>query len=272
MLACAAHAQTPEQLARYRSLLAWLAGPAKLEPDSIVRIERWGVLAVTAKASSGPSNMNVTVRAETFPTFQTSPDNPASTESEVQINCPSRRAHTERIQSFTENGRGGSQSTGFGATGWEKPVQGSAMDSIVSAACDPKFQSPMKAFYDPGQAAAPPIQTPLIQPPPATTSAPSPPRRAAVAAPHEPAPPPSGASAQLSATVSEAAAKDLSRALMKTWRSAWPMVSVSVEPGKAGERFPWRVVARGFADAGEAAAYCKQLKAKGQDCFARRAG
>ena len=129
---------------------------------------------------------------------------------------------------------------------WRTPDAGTALDFAWRTACDPQFRGPFQ------------MKVAQAEAPTATSRAPMAP--ASPAAPRAP-----GVVAQVGAAGSDAEAKALLAAMEPALggRAAW------VERAVVGGKTWHRAVVGDFADAGEAARFCAELKAAGRGCFVR---
>jgi hypothetical protein len=238
--------------AGWTGLREWLLSVAKTDPSSVAAIEGGRVFSLAAVARMPPSNVRVTLRSDVLEGFGPGFDGGRSSESEVFINCLSRRMHTEQIQTFTENGERGVQTTGFGSSDWSRPAPGSSLDAVVSAACDPAFRGPLVAQ---AEISAPRPQQTVVE------------RIAGIAA----APASRIADPSIQAQIFASRGADSADRVAAAARASVPeglelqVVQAVVE----GQRM-YRVVVTGFADFAQAGAYCRQVTANAGACFARR--
>jgi hypothetical protein len=212
-----------------------------------------------------PSDFHVVAHLENF--SPPDPLTPPSSEQEYFINCPSRRFHVERIESFSQNGARGAQSTSFGPTTWGKPIPNSTEERIVLAVCGPVIAvqaAPMppasSAVQDrkpvPAAARRPAPKSPLA-PPPKVLRKPAPPSPA----------PGHSTRAQLFAGADRDAAERFVKALSARLPAAASAGPPEIIPGTAAGRPIFRVQIAGFASPADAARFCATAKAAGLDCF-----
>ncbi|HEY4029686.1 MAG TPA: SPOR domain-containing protein [Caulobacteraceae bacterium] len=201
---------------------------------------------------------------------------PPSSDEEYFINCPSRRFHVDRIESFSQNGARGSQSTTFGPTGWGKAVPNSTESRVIAAVCGPVVAEAAAPAEPPPASrptsvpkAAPTTPTPSTTPSPAI-STPKP-----LAIPAIPAAPfrerelsvkPGPARVQLFAGDRQAAQRfvdDKARRLPAGAGGGKPEIVQATVNGRP----VFRVQVAGFASAADAARYCSAVRSAGLDCF-----
>jgi hypothetical protein len=219
-----------------------------------------------------PSDFRVVAHYETF----TGPDplTPPSSDRDYLINCPSRRFHVDRIESFSEHGGRGGQSTSFGPTVWGMAVPNSPDERIIAAVCGPspadialqaaRSPAPSPPVQDLTPASVPAAEQPQAVP---TPLPPLPPPVTASRATPGPAPKAGPARVQLFAGPDRAAAQHFIVALpARLLASAGGRRPEIVEATSRG-RPVYRVQIAGFASPAEAARFCAVAKASGQDCF-----
>jgi len=247
---------------------AWLEATYGIKSERVAEATPDELVALRTIEPRPPSDFHVIAHFETF----TGPDplTPPSSDREYLINCPSRRFHVDRIESFSEHGARGAQSTTDGPAVWGLAVPNSPDARIISAVCGPSAaETAMEAARS---LAATPAQAPAPRPPaPALPSLKPPPVRAApppVSLAPVRKPPARGAvRVQLFASPDRAAAERAMAALP----ARLPAMAVVgrpeiVEASLAGRPL-YRVQLAGFASTADAARFCAAARATGQDCF-----
>jgi hypothetical protein len=223
----------------------------KATPDELVTLR--------SLEQRSPSDFHAIVHLEDFHPLD--PLSPPSSDQEFFINCPSRRFHVERIETFSQNGGRGSQATTFGPTAWGKPVPNSTEERVVAAVCGPV----MAAAAVPAEPKTPPTPPVIATPKPLTAAVGRPAARQAT-----PSPPSAPARVQLFAGVDRTAAQrflDVATARLPP-AARKPEI---VEAITAGHPI-FRVQIAGFASAAAAAHYCSAVKTAGLDCFVPPSG
>ena len=249
---------------------AWLERTYGIKSERVAEATPDQLVVLRAVEPRPPSDFRVVAHFETF----TPPDplTPPSSDREYFINCPSRRFHVDRIESFTEHGGRGGQSTSFGPTVWGLALPNSADARIIAGVCGPsEADIALQAAQSPPP--APPAQD--LTPPPVLAAVPA---QAAIAQ-HEPAPAgptapepkppprPGAARVQLFAGPDRATAQHFVDALpARLLASAGGGRPEIVEASSRGSPI-YRVQIGGFASPAEAARFCAVAKASGQDCF-----
>lgn len=244
----------------------WLERSFGIKSEKVVDATPDALVVLKTIEPRPPSDFHVIAHLENF--SPADPLTPPSSEQEYFINCPSRRFHVDRIESFSQNGARGAQSTSFGPTTWGKPIPNSTEERIVSAVCGPVVA---QAQAEPSQplpppvtpprpaAAARPIPKPVPLPPPRAASKPQPPQLAL------PRPTGSGpARAQLFASPDRAAAERLAKGLPARLPG---LPTPEIVEATLGGRPIYRVQIPGFASQADAARFCAAARTAGQDCF-----
>jgi hypothetical protein len=244
-------AQTPQVIDPQKAQ-AWLEQTFGIKSERVVEADPNALAVLRAIEPRPPSDFRVIVHLETF--SPANPLTPPSSDEEYFINCPSRRFHVERIESFSQSGGRGAQSTSFGPSGWGKAVPDSLEARVVSAVCG---ADPARAAIPAAQPAPPPSpQPPRVD---ATPSAPT--------SPPSPAAKPGPGRAQLFAAADRATAQRF----VDDWAARLPRIAAVAKPevvqASSGGHPIFRVQVSGFPSAAEAARYCSMVKAAGQDCF-----
>jgi hypothetical protein len=152
-------AAAPE-LTEVQKVEAWLQKSIGIAPERIVLLSPNVLVALKTIEPKPPSNFHLIVH---FENFGSSLEDPSS-DREFFINCPSRRFHIDRIESFSEGGGQGVQTTSFGPSDWRKAWEGSQEARIISAVCDPHKIVVAAAPF------APLTRPPTVRPPAATSA------------------------------------------------------------------------------------------------------
>jgi hypothetical protein len=237
---------------------AWLENTFGIKTVRVVEATPDELVTLKTIEPRPPSDFHVIVHLENF--RPPDPLEPPSTEQEFFINCPSRRFHVERIESFSEHGARGAQSTSYGPTDWGRPIPNSPEERIVEGVCGPvalagevEPESPPKTPPEPKARPAAPIATPR----PLAQTAPVQPSKASK---------PSAARAQLFAGDKAAAQQ-----FVKGLRARLPIMATVAKPqiveAPSGGHPVYRVQVSGFASPAEAARFCAAVRTAGQDCF-----
>ncbi|MGZ3275193.1 MAG: SPOR domain-containing protein [Caulobacteraceae bacterium] len=246
----------------------WLERSFGIKSEKVVEATPDALVVLKTIEPKPPSDFRVIVHLEDF--APNNPLTPPSSEQEYFVNCPSRRFHVERIESFSQNGARGSQSTSFGPTAWGKPIPNSTEERIISAVCDP-VASPVQARAGqpspaaaaaqgrPGPSAATvrPIPRPAPLPPIRSAQKPAPPRP----------PQPGSARAQLFAGADRDSAQRFVKALPAKLQTVAGARAPEIIEGSSGGHPVYRVQITGFASPVDAARFCATARAAGVDCF-----
>ena len=233
---------------------AWLEQTFGIKSVRVVDADPNALVTLRTIEARPPSDFRVIVHLENF-----RPDNPLtppSSDEEYLLNCPSRRFHVDRIESFSQNGARGAQSTSFGPSAWGRPVPNSSDDRIISALCGPATES-LVAPEAPAQAdPTPTVTPPVVQDRPAPVRTTTPAQR----------PPRGPVRVQLFAG-DRAAAQRFIEALPARLPAAESVGRPEIVQASLGGRPIYRVQVAGFVSAADAARFCAIAKGAGQDCF-----
>lgn len=244
---------------------AWLEQTFGITSERVVEATPDALVVLRSVEARPPSDFRVMVHVEDFRGGD--PLTPPSSDEEYFINCPSRRFHVERIETFSQNGGRGSQSTTFGPTTWGRPIPNSSEERIVSAVCGSAVAQAPVAAEPPAAAPSrppPPQPEPAVQeqePPPVQVVGPVQPRT-----PHAPAKA-GPARAQLFAGDDRASAQRFMEALPARLPAASGGRKPEIVQASSGGRPVYRVQVAGFASGADAARFCSALRATGLDCF-----
>jgi cell division septation protein DedD len=254
----------------------WLERTYGIKSERVVEATPDDLVTIRTIESRPPSDFRVIAHFENF----TPPDplTPPSSDREYLINCPSRRFHVDRIESFSEHGARGGQSTSFGPTVWGLAVPNSPDEGIISAVCGPsaaeialqaaRQQAAASSFADqaraPAQRPAPKLAVQAKPKPPATSAAQaqksSPPtRKPPIATPLT--------RVQLFAGLDRDMAQRFIEALPARLPALASVGRPEIVQGASGGLTVYRVQIAGFASRAEAVRFCSTAKAAGQDCF-----
>jgi hypothetical protein len=246
---------------------AWLENTYGIKSERVAEATADELVALRTIEPRPPSDFHVIAHFETF--MPPDPLTPPSSDREYLINCPSRRFHVDRIESFSEHGARGGQSTSFGPTVWGLAIPNSPDERIISAVCGPSAaEVAIEAARSLGRG-------PEVPPPP-PQPAPSPAPKVAVQSPAargpRPAtaarkPPPGAARVQLYASPDRAAAQQAMAALPARLPAAAVVGRPEIVEGSSGGKPIYRVQLAGFASTADAARFCAAARAAGQDCF-----
>lgn len=250
---------------------AWLEQRFGIKSERVVEATPDTLVALRSIEPRPPSNFHVIAHVEDFKP----PDalTPPSMDEEYFINCPSRRFHVERIESFSQNGDQGAQSTSSGPSLWGKAIPNSPEERIVLAVCGPA------AAHGPVLAQAP-VQGTQPSPAPVAAQRQPPSVRAKAPAPKPPAraiqPPPDlrlkplaqgPARVQLFAGQDRTAALHFVEGLPPRLLVADGARRPEIVEAVSGGHPIYRVQIAGFASSEAAARFCSAARAAGQDCF-----
>jgi hypothetical protein len=255
---------------------AWLEKTYGIKSERVVLATPDALVTIRTIEPRPPSDFRLIAHFEDF--GPPDPLTPPSSDREYLVNCPSRRFHVDRIESFSEHGARGGQSTSFGPTVWGLAIPNSPDEGIISAVCGPSaaelaVQAARRlATTAPIQDQAPssvakPDRKPPVQrkrqPPP--TSAP----QSARATPPAPKPPvETGATrVQLFAGLDRSMAQRFIEALPSRLPATASVAKPEIVEGSAGGLPIYRVQIAGFASQAEAVRFCATARAAGQDCF-----
>jgi hypothetical protein len=255
---------------------AWLENTFGIRSERVVEATPDALVTIRTIEARPPSDFHVVAHFEDF----TGPDplTPPSSDREYLINCPSRRFHVDRIESFTEHGARGGQSTSFGPDLWGLAVPNSPDEGIITAVCGPSAAQ-IALQEARRQLTAPPIQDPA---PPPAQAMPSPSKahqtKPAPAPPADPLrkPQPATAAKSSAATGSNrvqlfAGDRVSAQHLLESLPARLPVVKGVGKPeivaGAHDGRPIYRVQITGFASEADAARYCAAVRAAQQDCF-----
>lgn len=241
---------------------AWLEQNFGIKSELVVEATPDALVVLKTIEPRPPSDVRIVAHLESF--APPDPLTPASSDQEYFINCPSRRFHVERIESFSQNGGRGAQSTTFGPTGWGKPIPNSTEERVVAAACGRAAPVLAEQNTAPAPAAAPERKPPQAAAPAVRKSGPIPAPRSSTASSQTS---PAGVRAQLFAGADREAAERFVKALA----GRLPAIRTGAQPeivaGVASGRPVYRVQVAGFASVADAARFCAAARAAGQDCF-----
>src|SRR6202012_2973785 len=129
----------PATLGASLEVSEWLKRTLDFQPERVALVEPPRVVVLRSVPPEPPSNFKLIVHTENLGPFAQAP---GSSEIEFFVNCPSRRFHVERIETFTENGGRGVQSTRYGENGWFKALVGSTDDRVLSSVCGAETPEP----------------------------------------------------------------------------------------------------------------------------------
>jgi hypothetical protein len=237
---------------------AWLENTFGIRTVRVVEATPDELVTLKTIEPRPPSDFHVIVHLENF--RPPDPLEPPSTEQEFFINCPSRRFHVERIESFSEHGARGAQSTSYGPTDWGRAIPNSPEERIVEGVCGPVALAG-EVEPEPSPASLPELQAR----PPAPIATPRPLGQPPASKPAV-ASRPGVARAQLFAGDKAAA-----RQFVKGLRARLPIMTTVAKPqiveAPSGGHPVYRVQVSGFASPAEAARFCAAVRASGQDCF-----
>jgi hypothetical protein len=253
---------------------AWLENTYGIKTERVAEATPDELVALRTIEPRPPSDFHVIAHFETF--TASDPLTPPSSDREYLINCPSRRFHVDRIESFSEHGSRGGQSTTDGPAVWGLPVPNSASWRIIEAVCGPSAQ---ELALEAERPVAPPPPLPRVTPPPvsppaAAASEPNPalgirPRIAIQPKPPTPAKPATEARpvrVQLFAG-GRGPALAIAAVLPARLRAVPGYRQPEVVEGVSGGRPLYRVQITGFASQADAARFCAAARGLGQDCF-----
>ena len=256
---------------------AWLERTYGIKSERVAEATPDELVALRTIEPRPPSDFHVIAHFEDF----TPPDplTPPSSDREYLINCPSRRFHVDRIESFSEHGARGRQSTSYGPDVWGLAVPNSPDEGVISVVCGPSAAQIALQEARQQAAAARPIQDPAplpgSAPPPASKAAlpvkprppavqdrkpqpvPTPPRRPAEAGSRR---------VQLFAGDKTSAERLLEGLPARLSAVTGPNRPEIVEGSLAGRPI-YRVQIAGFATSADAARFCTAARAAGQDCY-----
>jgi hypothetical protein len=250
---CGADGQAAAQTIDAQKAQAWLEQTFGITSERVVEAKPDALVVLRTIEPRPPSNFRVIVHFENF--GPPDPLTPPSSDQEYLINCPSRRFHVERIESFSENGARGAQSTSFGPDLWGRAVPNSPEARVVSAVCGPVAPPQAEAKAEPPPSALPAVRNEAPPPAPAARPAPA------------PAPRPRSVRVQLFAGDDRATAQRFVEALPARLPAVAEVGSPEIVVASSGGRPIYRVQVAGFASAAEAARFCSAARAAGQDCF-----
>jgi hypothetical protein len=264
-VAIAAWAQ-PAQLGTSLDVSEWMKRTLDFQPERVVLVEPTRVVVLRSITPQPPSNFKLVVHTENLGTFAQAP---GSSEIEFFVNCPSRRFHVERIETFTENGGRGVQSTSYGENGWFRALTGSTDDRVLSSVCG------TAAAQAPEPRPTPPAPRPALvaapKSPPAPASKPPPAVAATTIVPASTPPGPGGnVTVQLFAAAARPVAEHFTKSLPGPLVGSGRHGVVEIQEGASGGRKVFRVVIGGFASTADAGSFCASLKDAKLDCFIRR--
>jgi hypothetical protein len=253
----------------------WLETTYGITSERVVEATPDALVTIRTIEPRPPSDFHVVAHYENF----SGPDplTPPSSDREYLINCPSRRFHVDRIESFSEHGSRGGQSTSFGPTVWGLAVPNSADEGVISAVCGPSAaEIALQAARDSASAPPVPVQTPAttIRPAPkrAVQTKPKPPTTSA-AQTRRPSPggkppvEPGSTRVQLFAGLDREMAQRFVEALPARLPALASVGRPEIVEGASGGLTVYRVQISGFATRTEAVRFCSTAKAAGQDCF-----
>ena len=259
-LAFAAWAQ-PATLGTSLDVSEWMKRTLDFQPERVVLIEPTRVVVLRSITALPPSNFKLVVHTENLGTFAQAP---GSSEIEFFVNCPSRRFHVERIETFTENGGRGVQATSYGEEGWFKALSGSTDDRVLSSVCG--APTPQAPEPPPAPRPAPAAELKPASPPPAPALKSGP-----FAAPPKASPSPAGSvTVQLFAAAARPIAERFIKGLPQPLVGSGRHGAAEIQDGASGDRKVFRVVIGGFASTADATRFCASLKEAKLDCFIRR--
>jgi hypothetical protein len=246
----------------------WLERTYGIASERVVEATPDELVTLRSLEARSPSDFHTIAHLESF--RPADPLQPPSSDQEFFINCPSRRFHVERIESFSQNGARGAQSTSFGPTGWGRPVPNSTEERVVAAVCGP-VTAEAAAPANPPPALRPataptptpvPIQAPKPLTIPSIRSAPWSARELTV----KPEVKPRVTRVQLFAGERQAALRFVAGAARRL-----PVVAGVGKPeiveASSGGHPVFRVQVAGFASAADAARYCSAARSAGLECF-----
>jgi len=225
-----------------------------------------------------PSDFHVIAHFETF----TPPDplTPPSSDREYLINCPSRRFHVDRIESFSEHGARGAQSTSYGPNVWGLAVPASPDEGVISAVCGPSAAAiALQAARQAAAAIPDPAPLPAPAPKAAVQARPRPPAPPAAqerkppptippAAKPAPKPAPETGSTRVQLFAGDkTSAQHLVDGLPARLAAVKGPGKPEIVAGALYGRPIYRVQITGFASPADAARFCSAARAAGQDCF-----
>jgi hypothetical protein len=258
----------------------WLEKTYGITSERVVEATPDALVTIRTIEPRPPSDFRLIAHFEDF--GPPDPLTPPSSDREYLVNCPSRRFHVDRIESFSEHGSRGGQSTSFGPTVWGLAIPNSPDEGIISAVCGPSAAelalqaarqlASTPATQDPTPSSpAKAVRKPSVQTkrqPPTNAAAqdrkPSPAR--ATPAPKPPAE--TGPTrVQLFAGLDRSMAQRFIEALPARLPATASVAKPEIVEGSSGGLTVYRVQIAGFASQAEAVRFCATARAAGQDCF-----
>lgn len=267
----AASAQTPDPA----KAQAWLERTFGIKSERVVEATPDRLVALRSVEARPPSNFHVIAHYEDF--RPPDPLTPPSMDEEYFINCPSRRFHVERIESFSEHGDRGAQSSSTGPSLWGKAIRNSPDERIILAVCGPAASEVPVVAQAPPQAdqqrTAPPVQAkapaaartigPAKKPPSPAVPGPKAPAIRTTPLAQNAAPP----RVQLFAAQDRATAQHFVEALPRRLPAAARVGQPEIVAASSSGHPVYRVQIPGFASMTDAVRFCSAVRAAGQDCF-----
>lgn len=261
----------PRSLER-QPLLDWLRRETDITPGQVVAVGASAVTAIVSifPAANGPGP-RVVIRAEATDRAAAARDGALSWHVSLNADCDRRRVQLGETTGYRERNLLGERWMLRPAEpDWRTPEPGTPLESVWRAVCEPGFRRPLEvARLDTAQGPIPtaPREPPQVRsapPDPASEPPPAEPARS-VSQPRAPA---SGASVQVLASPSEAAA----RAALARLGPELDGRSGRVERAQVQGRTWYRAIITGFENRAEAGRFCETLRSAGQACFVRPGG
>lgn len=274
------HTTFPATLER-EPLLLWLERETDILPRQVVAVTPQALTSVVSSfPAGGGAGPRVVIRAEAL-----SPETQARTGAlswHVSLNadCAKRRVKLGETTGYPERNLIGERRILRAAeTEWRQPEAGTALDHAWRAACEPAFAGPFssanvklaatEAFpSSPGM--PPPL--PMSASEPATPGPPVKLVKVRTAPPTAaPAPRPAVSTGRLAAQVGAVTSDADALSLLSGLGAHAAGLTTWVERAEVGGRVWRRALVGGFVDAGQAARFCADMRARGRACFVRPA-
>jgi hypothetical protein len=254
------------------SLGGWLPEATGLAPEQVIAVSPSAATAIVSRGTAQSGAPELRLRAEALTPEAAARAGLLAWEMRLEVDCKAGRVRLGETTGYAARTPDGEPVTvAPAAADWRRPAPGTALESAWRAICEPGFRPPLAATLQ---------QVAGLQPRPLAPAPPSPApaaartgaaRNAVAEAPA--AAPAEGARGRRAAqVVSSPVAAETERRLAALRTRFGPQLAgleTRIEPAQVRGRTVYRGLVAGFASRDETAAFCAELKSRGQDCLAR---
>jgi hypothetical protein len=264
------------------SLGGWLSEATGLAPEQVIAVSPSAAIAIVSRGTTPSGTVELRLRAEALTPQAAARAGLLTWEMRLEVDCKGARVRPGETTGYAARTPDDAPVTvAPAAADWRRPVPGTALESAWRAICEPGFRPPLAATLR--QVAGPQPKAHELAAPPASPSAsaslspvPAPAAARTGAARNVAAEAPAAAEGargrRAAQVVSSPVAAETERRLAALRTRFGPQLAgleTRVEPAQVRGRTFYRGLVAGFASHDETAAFCAELKNRGQDCLAR---